>query len=170
MKTPVSLHLDGDALGSNGSSSITLHPGTNLVGVPLKDPRIAHVSDLFALDGIGGNVSAITVLNNGTFQTVEWAGDAGDIPITGGQSFILNAWEETTVAISGQRWDNVSGMVAAAPVALTGIQVGDTTPVLALTGSIVYPIGKWGRMPHLQSGSGFRVIVKNLSTANQSPP
>ena len=164
MKAPVSLHLGGDALGSNGSSFITLHPGTNLVGVPLKDPRITRVSDLFALEGIGGNVSAITVTQNETFQTVEQAGDAGDIPITGGQSFILNAWEETTVAVSGQGWDNVSGRAAAAPVALTGIQVMDTTPILALRGSIVSPIGGRGRLPHLRSGSGFRVIVKNLST------
>ena len=166
MKTPVSLHLDGDALGSNGSSSITLHPGTNLVGVPLRDSRITHVSDLFALEGIRGNVSTVTVLNNGTFQTVGQAGDLGDILITGGQSFILNAWEETTVAISGQGWGNVSGRAAAAPVALTGIQVGDTTPVLALGGSIVSPIGGRGRLPHLRSGSGFRVIVKNLSTGS----
>ena len=164
MKAPVSLHLGGDALGSNGSSFITLHPGTNLVGVPLKDPRITRVSDLFALEGIGGNVSAITVTQNETFQTVEQAGDAGDIPITGGQSFILNAWEETTVAVSGQGWDNVSGRAAAAPVALTGIQVMDTTPILALRGSIVSPVGEWNRMPRLRSGSGFRVIVKNLST------
>ena len=164
MKTPVSLQLDGHALGSNGSSVITLHPGTNLVGMSLKDPRITHVSDLFALEGIRDNASTITVLNNGTFQTVAQAGDAGDIPITGGQSFILNVREAATVAISGQGWDNVSGAAAAAPVALTGIQVGDTTPVLALTGSIVSPVGEWGRMPHLRSGSGFRVIVKNLST------
>ena len=166
MKAPVSLHLDGDALGSNGSSFITLHPGTNLVGVPLRDSRITRVSDLLALEGIGGNVSAITVLNNGTFQTVKQAGDVGDIPITGGQSFILNAWEETTVAISGQGWDNVSGIAAAAPMKLTGIQVTDTTPILALTGSIVSPVGGWGRMPHLPTGSGLRVIVKNLSTGS----
>ena len=164
MKAPVSLHLDGDALGSNGSSSITLHPGPNLVGIPLRDSRITHVSDLLALEGIGGNVSAITVSNNGSFQTVEQAGNAGDIPITGGQSFILNARETATVAISGQGWDNVSGMVAAAPVALTGIQVGNITPVLALRGSIVSPAGERSRLPHLRSGSGFRVIVKNLST------
>ena len=164
MKTPVSLQLDGDAFGSNGSSFITLHPGTNLVGVPLRDSRITHVSDLLALEGIGGNVSAITVSNNGSFQTVEQAGNAGDIPITGGQSFILNARETATVAISGQGWDNVSGVAATTPMKLMGIEVGDTTPILALTGSIVSPVGEWGRMPHLPTGSGFRVIVKNLST------
>ena len=164
MKTPVSLQLDGNALGRNGSSVITLRPGTNLVAMPLSDSRITHVSDLLALEGIGGNVSAITVSNNGSFQTVEQAGNAGDIPITGGQSFILNARETATVAISGQGWDNVSGVAATTPMKLMGIEVGDTTPILALTGSTVSPVGEWGRMPHLRSGSGFRVIVKNLST------
>ena len=157
MKTSVSLQLDGDALGSNGSSSITLHPGTNLVGMSLKDPRITRVSDLFALEGIRDNASTITVLNNGTFQTVGQVDDAGDIPITGGQSFILSVREAATVTISGQGWDNVSGIAAAAPVGLTGIEVGNTTPVLALTGSIVSP-------DRIRPGSGFRVIVKNLST------
>ena len=166
MKTPVSLQVDGNALGRNGSSVITLHPGTNLVAMPLSDSRITRVSDLLALEGIGGNVSAITVSNNGRFQTVEQAGNAGDIPITGGQSFILNARETAAVAISGQGWDNVSGIAAAAPMKLMGIEVGDTTPILALTGSIVSPVGKWGRMPHLPTGSGFHVIVKNLSTGS----
>ena len=166
MKTPASLQLEGDALGSNGSSFITLHPGTNLLGMPLQDSRITRVSDLFALEGIGGNVSTITVSNNGTFQMVKQAGDVGDIPITGGQSFILTAREATTVTISGQGWHNNPEMAAAAPVALTGIQVGDTTPVLALTGSIVPPVGEWGRIPHLRLGSGLRVIVKNLSTGS----
>ena len=166
MKTLVSLQLDGNALGRNGSSVITLHPGTNLVAMPLSDSRITRVSDLLALEGIGGNVSAITVSNNGSFQTVEQAGDAGDIPITGGQSFILNARETATVAISGQGWDNVSGAAAAAPGALTGIEAGDATPVLALRGSIVSPVGGWGRIPHLRSESGFHVIVKNLSTGS----
>ena len=35
MKAAVSVRLGGDALGTNGSSSITLRPDTNLVGVPL---------------------------------------------------------------------------------------------------------------------------------------
>ena len=87
MKAPVSLRLYGDALGTNGSSSITLHPGTNLVGVPLKDSRITRVSDLLNLEGIEGNVSAIIVSNNGEFKVVAQAGDDGDIQLAGGSSF-----------------------------------------------------------------------------------
>ena len=72
-------------------SSITVHPGINLVGVPLKDSRITRVTDLFALEGIKDNVSLTLVSDNGEIKLVEQAGDSGDIPVTGGQSFILVA-------------------------------------------------------------------------------
>ena len=49
-------------------------------------------------------------------------------------------------------------MAAAPPIALIGIEVKDTTPVLALRGSIVDE-----EMVNLNR-TGFRVIVKNLST------
>ena len=164
MKAPVAIRLRGDALGANGSSAITLYPGINIVGVPLRDSRIARVSDLFALDGIRDNVIAITVSDSGEFHTVRQVGDPGDIPITGGQSFNLKAQEAATVAISGDGWYNASGTAAAPLLSLTGIQVTDTTPVLALRGSIASPVGGRGRMSHLPTGSGFRVIAKNLST------
>ena len=106
MKAPVSLRLHGDALGTNGSSSITLHPGTNLVGVPLKDSRITRVSELLNLEGIKGNVSAIIVSNNGEFKVVAQAGDDGDIQLAGGGSFLLSARATTTVTITGTGWSN----------------------------------------------------------------
>ena len=122
----------------------------------MRDSRIARVSDLFVLNGIRDNVIAITVSAKGEFHTVRQVGDAGDIPITGGQSFNLKAQEAATVAISGNGWYNASGTAAASPMTLTGIQVTDTTPVLALRGSIV------GEAVNLKSGA-VRVIVKNLS-------
>ena len=176
MKTPVSLRLSGDPLGTAGSSTITLNPGLNLVGIPLRDSRIVRVSDLFALEGIGGNVAVVIVSDNGGFKAIAQAGDDGDLPVTGGQSFILTAQSAATVAISGEGWSNVSG-TAAAPLVRNadlyslqvGIQVTDTTPVLALRGAIVAPDHnhRWGILPsHLRpgSGTGFRVKVQNLST------
>ena len=156
IKAPVSIRLSGASLGANGSSAITLNPGQNLVGLPLRDPRISHVSDLLMLEGIGGNVPAVILMDSGEFKSVGRAGDPGDILIAGGQSFILNAQRAATIGISGEGWYNVSGTTAAPLMALTGIQVTDTTPVLGLKGSIV--------APHLRSGASFRVIVKNLST------
>ena len=157
MTVPVSIRLGGDALGTNGNSAITLTPGLNLVGLPLRDSRIIRVSDLFALDGIGDNVSVIILNDGGEFQAVGQAGDPGDIEITGGQSFILTAQRAATVAISGEMWTNVSGTAAAPPLSLTGIEIGDTTPILELRGAIV------DEEAGLNQG-GFRATVKNLST------
>ena len=106
MKTPVSVRLGGDALGMDGMSAITLTPGLNLLGLPLNDPRITRVSDLFALEGIVNNVAAIVVANHGEFRLVGRAGDAGNIPVTGGQGFILIAQGAVMVTIIGDGWDN----------------------------------------------------------------
>ena len=167
MLVPVSVRLAGDSLGTDGMAVITLHQGANLVGLPLRDSRITRVSDLFGLEGIGGNVPVIVVSDNGEFKAAGRAGDAGDIPVTGGGAFFLIAVEATTVAISGDAWTNVLETAAAPSVGnvdlhslLTGIQVMDTTPVLALTGSIV---DKGTGINQV----GIRVILKNLSTGRE---
>ena len=157
MIAPRTIRFSGNPLGTNGTSTITLNQGLNLVGLPLNDSRIKRVSDLFALDGIGGNVLVIIFTDGGDFKAVGAAGDPGDIPIVGGQSFILTAQRAATVALSGDGWTNTSGTAAAPPLSLTGIEVGDTTPVLGLRGSIVEE----------ETGvnqAGLRVTVKNLST------
>ena len=160
LRTPVlSVHLRGTALGTNGNSSINLDQGLNVVGLPLNDSRINRVSDLFRLDGIGGNVPAIIVADGDEFKAVRRPGDLGDIAITGGQAFIMSAQRATTVTISGDAWANDSGAAAAPPVTLRGIEVGDTTPVLGLRGSIV------DEGTGLNN-AGFRVTVKNLSTGS----
>ena len=157
MTTPVSIRLGGDALGTDGRSTITLNQGINLVGLPLRDSRVTRVSDLFALDGIGGNTPVIILSDGGGFQSVGRVGDPGDIEITGGQSFILTAQQPATMTISGDAWTNVSGAAASPPVTRQGIEVGDTTPVLALKGSVVDEEVGLNKL-------NFRVTVKNLST------
>ena len=149
MKASVSLRLSGDALGTNGRSSISLQSGTNLVGIPLKDPRITRVSDLFALEGIKDNVSEI----------ITQSGDASDVQLTGGQAFIMFAQEAATVAIAGEGWSNAIGTTASPSIALalTGIRVDSATPVLAITGSIVEEVRGLNT-------DRFRITVKNLST------
>ena len=114
--------------------------------------------------GLAGNTPGIILTDGREFKLVGRAGDSGDIEITGGQAFILTAIQAATVPISGEPWTNTSGTAAAPPMALTGIQVTDTTPVLGVSGSIVSPVDGWGKMHHLRSGSGFRVTVKNIST------
>ena len=154
MTTAVSVQLSGNPLGTGGRSTITLTPGLNLVGLPLRDSRVTRVSDLFTLDGILGNVPVIILTADGDFQSVGRAGDPGDVPITGGQGFILTAQQAVQVTISGEGWTNGSGS-AAAP--LKGVEVTDTTPVLALRGAVVDE--RTGA-----HAEGLRVTVKNLST------
>ena len=171
MDKAVSVRLEGAGLGapilspSYGSArrreaSITLRPGANLVDVPFNDSRIARVSDLYALDGIRDNVTAVIILNSGEVKVVAQAGDDGDVPITGGQSFIMYAKAKATVAISGKVWNNISEVGTVPPDAIPGIEVGDATPVLALTGSIVDEVTGLGK-------EGFHVTVKNLSTGRE---
>ena len=136
LKARVSVHLRGSALGTDGVSTVTLRQGLNLVGLPLKELRIARVSDLFALNGIGGNVPVIILTDGGEFKTVGRAGDPGDIAITGGQGFILNAQRTVDVAVSGAAWSNLPETGGAPPVSLASIEVDDVTPILALRGSI----------------------------------
>ena len=155
LRTPVSLSLRGGALGTNGTSTLTLNQGLNLVGLPLNDSRINRVSDLFTLQGIGGNVPVIILTDGGEFKAVGREGDPGDITIAGGQSFIMTAGQAATVSVSGVGWSNASG-TAAAPVAMTGIEVGDVTPILALRGSIVDE-------DRSLSNTNFRITVKNRS-------
>ena len=158
---PTSVQLSGEGLGTNGSSSITLHPGMNLVGVPLKDSRITRVSDLLGLEGMKDNITLAIVSDNGEFKLTESVGDSGDIAVPGGQSFILVAQRAATVDISGTGWSN-SDTAVAPSMALTGIGVTDITQVLAVTGSIGSPVG--GASLPRPSDSVFRVTVKNLST------
>ena len=107
LRTPVSVRLRGSALGTNGNGIITLNPGLNVVGLPVRDSRVMRVSDLFALNGIGGNVPVIILTDGGEFKLVGRAGDPGDIEITGGQSFILTAQRAATVIIYGDGWNNI---------------------------------------------------------------
>lgn len=123
LNKPVSVHLEGYALGTDGNSSIVLHAGTNLVGLPLRDLRINIVSDLLTIDGIKDNVSGIIVSDNGIFKTVRDVGDHGDTAIVGGQSFFLVAEKDATVTIFGNGWDNSAG--AAPPITIAK----DTKPV-----------------------------------------
>ncbi len=157
LKNSVSVRLRGDALGTNGFSSINLNQEFSLVGLPLNDSRVTRVSDLFALEGIRGNVNMIILIDGGEFKMVERAGDPGDIEITGGQAFFLRASRDAAVPISGEPWANDSGAAAAPSATLARIEIGNTTSVLGLKGAIVHA-GTDLKVPN------FRVSVKNLST------
>ena len=159
--TPTPLRLRGSSLGTNGSSTIRLNPGINLVGVPLRDSRITHVSDLFALEGIADNVQVIMFQDdNGEFKQITPTSDSADIAITGGQSFMMIASRQDTVVISGDAWANLPEAGGAPLITRRGLEVDDVTPILALRGSIADQGRQLTRV-------SFRVIVKNRSTGRR---
>ena len=155
MKNAVTLQLSGDPLGTDGVSSIMLQTGTNLVGVPLKDSRITNVSDLLGLDGIEDNVGYIIVSDGGEYKTITRARDPGDVAVTGGQSFILEATEAATVTITGDGWASSAATAAPSWISRMGIQKEGVTAALAVTGSIV---------DEVKGLTDFHITVKNLST------
>ena len=119
----VSVELEGYALGIDGTNSVVLRAGINLVGLPLRDSRINIVSDLLTIDGIKDNVSSVLVSDNGIFKLVAEVGDNGDTTIDGGQSFFLVAEKDSTVTLSGNGWNNSVGAAPSITIAK------DTQPV-----------------------------------------
>ena len=97
----------------------------------VNDSRITRVSDLLELEGVKGNVTLTIVSDSGEIKLTESAGDSGDIPVTGGQSFILVAREAATIEIRGTGWSTPSGQPAASPMVRPGIELTDITPGLS---------------------------------------
>lgn len=56
------------------------------------------------LDGFLDNTLAIILTESGEFKLVGRAGDPGDIPVVGGQSFIVIVERAARVSISGDGW------------------------------------------------------------------
>ena len=106
LKEHTTLQLYGRSLGDNGVGTISLQKGLNHVGIPVKNHQISTVSDLFALDGFKDNATAIIVPDQGKFKVVAAKGDDGDVPIVGGQSFIVTAKRSSEVQIGGLAWSN----------------------------------------------------------------
>ncbi len=101
MLVRVEVRLNGNPLVSDGNYSLAFYAGLNLVGLPLEDAKISRVSDLYTLDGLGGNAFAIILTDGGQFKLVGRAGDPGDIPVRDGQAFIIIVERATQVRISG---------------------------------------------------------------------
>ncbi len=163
MSSAATLQLGGNALGTGGTSAITLGAGNNLVGVPL-DPvaGLSMISDAVSHP----LVSAVVVSNeagNG-FQTIAQAGDPGDGAIMGGVGYIVVASAAASIPVVGAAWDN-SGMMedAGSMVAMNGNSastapsIGFQTPVLQVQGKLIDQAG-------MMSREGLNVTVKNLTS------
>ena len=106
MRSRVKVHLAGIPLATDGDSTISLTSDYNLVGLPLRDEGINRVSDLFTLEGIGGNSAVVFFTDNGAFKVNVRGEGPNDMPIIGGQAFILDTRRSATVTLSGEGWYN----------------------------------------------------------------
>ena len=76
--------------------------GINLIGLPLRDPRIQTMTDLGSLHP--SIINVIGKVPQGRFRDVP----ADEFFITGGQSFIVIVSADTTLSLSGAPWENAA--------------------------------------------------------------
>jgi hypothetical protein len=162
MKQAVTLNLRGNALGEDEVSQIKLTPGTNLVGIPLENENLQRVSDLLRFPSIGEVITAVLVSDEGKFKVVARPGDDGDIPLIGGQSFIITTRGSAEAEITGTAWQN--SPVASSPVASSGILRVDQTPVLAVHGKIIAQVDSPTGGDFSLSNARYHITVHNRST------
>ena len=130
MEHTATIALRGDALGTNGRNTITLHYGANYIGIPLKDPRIKEVSDLLSLDGIRDNVWIIGLDDNihlrvrdgKLFNLSDNKLNNTSYKIVGGQAFRLSCQREAVVTISGEKWTNERPTSAAPSIVRANVE------------------------------------------------
>ena len=135
MKQAVVLDILGDALLVEGTAEIQLQRGLNLIGVPVKDERIAKAGDLLSLPGFADNVTAMIIPSEGSFKVLARAGDPGDFELTGAESIVVTK-AKATVTLTGSGWTRVvtEEPVLVAPSIISLSQ--GFTPILAATGQL----------------------------------
>ena len=152
MSAEASVTFDG-AAWDDGTSMVSLSAGSNLVGLPVDDPRVNNVYDIITV--AAGAVVNIVVSTDDGFASVGAASDAANVPVMGDAAYLVTATSAATIPLLGEGWSY--GMAGAAPVALVGFNVDGQTAVLDVNGAVVDEITGLAR-------EGFRVKVKNLST------
>ena len=116
----------GNAWGA-GDSMINLTVGSNLVGVPVNDDRVANISDIIGLFDSKALFPASSSHLAVKFQLVAAAGDAADGPVAGDAAYLVIASADASAMVSGAGWMN-GEMAGAAPIALAGYTVDNQTP------------------------------------------
>jgi hypothetical protein len=165
----ITLNLRGEAFGENGTATINLIRGTNLVGSPLNGEDLATIGDFFTLEGFRDgeaslivSVVASTINDKGVaeFITVTDSSDEdAALAIAGDASYMVTATADAIASFTGDAWDNVAGLIggAAPSVSLIGHRIDEQTPVLEVHGALIDEMTGVAK-------EGFRITAKNLST------
>ena len=132
-------------------TTISISAGSNLIGLPVNDPRVTMASEIGGLFATG-TVSSVIVASEGSFKAATATDDAA---VAGDAAYLVIATATGSAMLSGDGWSNDAA--GAAPIALAGYTVDNQTPALNVHGSVIDEITGLEK-------EGFRVKVKNLST------
>ena len=103
MKQSIDLKIEGIPFQSDVGNFVHLKKGINLVGLPVKVPRVNRVSDVLQLGNLKDNISSIIVLSpDGYFDVVSRPGDPGDVNLTIGQALVIVAKQDVVFKLSGE--------------------------------------------------------------------
>lgn len=142
MKKAKSVTFKGGLLSEN----VPLNKGINLIGVT----RSGAVATANAIKAQSSAVTLVVAEVGGAFRAVS---ATNDVNVTGGQGFLVNATEATTLTFKGGAWSNVA---SAAPV-FDSPENTTTTPVFVVEGTLA-------REDNLERVNGLEVNVTNLRT------
>ena len=103
MSAEATVTFDGDTW-DGGVSTISLSAGANLIGLPVKDPRVINISNIAGLAIPAGIVSSVVVSTDDGFKSVGAAGDPGDGPVMGDAAYLVTASAAGNIALTGDGW------------------------------------------------------------------
>ena len=104
MKQKVGFDLLGEPWLTQDTAEIQLNKGLNLIGLPVKDPRIKKAGNLFLLPEFADSVNAIIVMSETGFKVLAGDGDAGDIQLTGAEALVVMAKSDGVINLKGSGW------------------------------------------------------------------
>ena len=104
MKQKVVFDLQGEPWLTQDTAEIQLNKGLNLIGLPVKDPRIKKAGNLFLLPEFADSVNAIIVMSETGFKVLARDGDAGDIQLTGAEALVVMAKSDGVINLKGSGW------------------------------------------------------------------
>jgi len=142
MKNAKSVTVTGGLL----SETVALNKGVNLIGVT----RSGAVATANAIKAKSSAISVVIAEVGGEFRPIS---ATSDVNVTGGQAFLVNATEATTITFTGGAW---SSAATAAPIFDAPTNT-TTTPVFVVEGSLA-------REDNLDAVNGLEVRVTNLRT------
>ena len=104
MKQKVVFDLQGEPWLTQDTAEIQLNKGLNLIGLPVKDPRIKKAGNLFLLPEFADSVNAIIVMSETGFKVLARDGNAGDIQLTGAEALVVMAKSDGVINLKGSGW------------------------------------------------------------------